>query len=214
MPPPREPSQPTITVLGTASVRAEPDEAVLWLRLIARNDSAGDAIADVARRGRQLTALLEAHEIPAPDRGMTGVHVNEEFDHTPQGRRSLGYAASASIVVRATDAELIGQLISRASAEAAAEVDGPHWSISDAHPARLEAARRAAGNARQRGEAYAQGLDATLGPLIHATEHAQSGAPLHRAGKIMPAAASGAMPVEAGELEVRAAIEATFALAP
>jgi uncharacterized protein YggE len=212
MPPPRAPQSPTLTVLGTASVRAEPDEAVLWLRLNARKDSAGDAIADVTERSRQLLALLDAHEVAPRDRGTTGVRVGEEFDHTPQGRRSLGYAASTAFEVRATDPELIGALISRASAEVGAEVDGPRWSISDAHAASAEAARQAARNARQRAEAYAHGLGATLGPLVHATETAQAGAPFQRAAKIIPASAAGGMPVEAGELEVRAALEVTFAL--
>jgi uncharacterized protein len=205
---------PTITVLGTAVLRAEPDEAILWIRLSALEDSPGQALADVADRSERLIALLDASGVPRADRSSTGVRIDEEFDHTKQGRRSLGHRATAVFAVRLSEEELIGQLISRSSMDAAASIDGPHWSISAGHPVRLEAARQAAADARRRAEAYADGAGAKLGPLTGLAEPGTATPTLVRRGKIMPAGGLQPMPVEAGELDVLAVIEASFELQP
>lgn len=204
---------PTITVVGKAVLRAEPDEATLWINLSALDDSPADALADITNRSERVVGLLDSSGVSRADRSTTGVRVEEEFDHTTEGRRSLGHRASAQFAVRVTDAKLIGELISRATADAGGTVDGPHWAISEGHPARLDAAREAAADARRRAEAYAQGAGAKLGPLVGLAEPGTAQPKFIRRGAFAVAAGGlPAMPVEAGELDVRASIEATFEL--
>src|SRR5271156_3452662 len=93
----------TVTVVGTASVRVEPDEAFVSVTLIKSEPAPGPALADVAKRSDALVALLDELSIPAGDRSTTGITVNEEFDHTGKGRRSLGHKAAATVSVRLTD---------------------------------------------------------------------------------------------------------------
>ena len=153
--------------------------------------------------------MLDELGIAKADRSTTGVTVAEEYDHTPAGRRSLGHRAQAGVQIRFADAERIGRLMSRASDDLGARVDGPRWSISPGNPARLEAAKRAAANARAKAAAYASGVDAQLGPLIRLAESRT----VHGVEQMARAASAGGhMPIEAGEHEVVAAIEATFAL--
>jgi hypothetical protein len=54
------------------------------------------------------------------------------------------------IAVHLADPEVIGRAISRASEELRASIDGPHWFVTSANPARLEAARQAAADAKAR----------------------------------------------------------------
>jgi uncharacterized protein YggE len=203
----------TVTVRGHALARAEPDEAVLWITLSALDDAPGAALSDVSARSNALVALLDEAGIAGSDRSTTGVTVYEDFDHTERGRRSLGHRAVSRVSVRLSDPELIGRLIAEATANLDARIDGPSWLISLDNPIRLEAARQAAADARRKAEAYADGVGAKLGELVRLSERGDQ----HVAIRGLAAASRGPrmvepVPVEPGEHEVTASIEATFVL--
>jgi uncharacterized protein len=202
-------SVPTVTVQGDALIRTEPDEAVLWITLSALEDAPGAALADVATRAGALVALLDQVGIREGDRSTTGITVSEEFDHTQEGRHSLGHRASSRVSVRLADPEVMGVLIARTTQDLDARIDGPRWLISLDNPVRLEAARQAAADARRKAEAYAEGVGAKVGRLIRLSEPGE-----HRGHAIRHARTSAglSMPVEPGEHEVAASVHATFAL--
>ena len=206
---------PTVTVRGEAVLRAEPDEAILWITLTALENDPGQALADVSQRSEQLAAILDDLGAATTDRSTAGVTVYEEFDHTASGRRSLGHRAAASTSVRLTDPELIGQLITKATTNLQARIDGPHWQIAAQNPVRLDAAHEAAADGQRKAQAFAAGVGAKLGHLIRLNEPDVdlAGPRMHRAGiQRARAAAAGPMPIEPGEHEVTAAIDVTFAL--
>jgi uncharacterized protein YggE len=122
--------RPTVKVRGDALIRAAPDEALLWITLSALEDSAGAAHTDVSDRSNALVAILDELEIAEAERSTTGVTVHEEFDHTPQGRRSVGHRAITRLLVRLTDHQMIGRLIARATGQLAARVDGPRCLVT------------------------------------------------------------------------------------
>lgn len=207
-------TRPTVTVQGQAVLRASPDEALLSITIDAVDAAAGAALADVAARTQQLVAILDSLKIAASDRVTARVSVEEEFEHTQEGRHSLGHRASARTTVRLTDQQLVGPLIERATGELAAHVEGPHWRIALDNPIRLEAARAAASAGRRRAEAYASGLNARIGALLALVEtdaEIPPGVPVFRAAARMKRMA---MPIEAGEHEVAASVFVTFALEP
>jgi hypothetical protein len=140
---------PTITVRGIACLRTEPDEAVLWLVLSALEDAPGAALSDVSKRSTALVALLDELGVAKADRSTAGITVEEEFDHTQKGRRSLGHRATSRVSVRLTEPDLIGRLVTQATADLAARVDGPRWLLSLDNPVRLEAARQASADAKR-----------------------------------------------------------------
>jgi uncharacterized protein YggE len=63
----------TVTVTGEAVIRAEPDEAVLWITLSALETAPGAALADVARRSEALVALLDELQVADADRSTSGI---------------------------------------------------------------------------------------------------------------------------------------------
>ena len=201
---------PTVQVRGSAVLRAEPDEALLWVTLTTLAELPGPALADVSARGRALATILDELGIDRIDRTTTGVTVTEEFDHTPQGRQSLGHRAAMQTALRLADAERIGQLVSRAAGELDARVAGPRWRIAPDNPIHLEAAREAARDAERKARAYAEGIGAQLGRPLRMAE------PEHGfVGRAMAAgAAADSVSIEPGEHEVSASIEVTFALEP
>lgn len=199
----------TVTARGDAIVRTEPDEAMLWVTLSALRSESPSALADVAARSAILMSLLDELRIDAADRSTSGVTVQEEFEHNKEGRQSLGQRATSVTSIRLTELGLIGQLISRATSEVAAQVSGPQWQIALGNPARLEAARQAAADGRRKARAYAEALGAGLGRLIEVTEPENVHGPIRMA---KAAAMGGPMPVEPGEMEVSASVRVTFAL--
>lgn len=203
---------PMVSVVGTAVLRAEPDEAIVVVTLSALKEGPGPALEDVARRNEALVALLDEFGIASADRSTTGVSVHEDFDHTAEGRRSLGHRAASAIAVRLTDLDLIGRLVTRATTELDARVDGPRWQIAAENPIRLEAARQAAADGQRKAQAYAEGVGARLGALIRLAEPESAAFP-RRTGKFIAAsAASGDLLVEPGEQDITATIQVTFAL--
>jgi uncharacterized protein len=205
----------TVTAMGEAVIRAEPDEAVLWITLSAMASAPGPALADVAGRTQALVAVLDELGVAKAERSTSGITVHEEFDHTPEGRRSVGHRAAAAFSARLTDPVLIGRLISRVTAELQARIDGPSWQIAESNPVRLQAAREAAAHAQRKARAYAEEVGAVLGPLLKLAEPEDRVA-RRAGGRLRPLAASGdaSMPIEPGEHEVSAAVVATFALEP
>jgi uncharacterized protein YggE len=109
---------PTVTVLGEAVVRVDPDEATLWLGVSALEPSPAAALGEVARRAEVIVGMLEDLGVAAADRSTAGVTVEEEWDHSsPEGKRSLGHRARASAPVRTADPELIGRIVTRLARE-------------------------------------------------------------------------------------------------
>jgi hypothetical protein len=93
-----------------------------------------------------------------------------------------------------------------------AGIDGPHWFVTPANPARLEAARQAAADARSKAQAYAAGVGVTLDDLICLVEPDTADRPPGLSRRVWAAAGSRDMPIDVEEYEVRATIDATFAL--
>lgn len=206
--------QATVTVRGDAFIRAEPDEALLGITLSALENAPGPALADVSRRSSELVTMLEALGVSTADRSTTGITVYEEFDHTSEGRRSLGHRAISRVSVRLTDHELIGRLIAQATSELAARIDGPSWQIAPDNPVRLDAAFQAAADAQRKARAYAEGVGAKLGRPLRLSEADVpfTGHPMVSRARLAPLAVAEPMPVDPGEHEVAASIQVTFAL--
>jgi uncharacterized protein len=203
------PARPTVTVRGQATVRTEPDAAILWITLSAFEDSPGEALGAVAQRADALGTLLDELGVPEADRSTAGVSVAREFD-PPRGNHGVGHRATVRIAVHLADPELIGSAISRASEDLQASIDGPDWCVTPANPARLEAAKEAAADARRKAQAYAAGVGVTLDGLMCLVEPDTADRP--RGIRVSDTAGSCDMPIDVEEHEVRAAIDATFAL--
>ena len=207
-------STPTVTVRGEAVLRAEPDEATLWITLSALESDPGQALANVSHRSEVLVTLLDELGVAKSDRSTTGVTVSEEFDHTASGRQSLGHRATTSVAVRFTDPEPIGRLIAQATTDLQARINGPRWQIAAHNPIHLDAAREAAANAKQKAQAFADGVGAKLGRLINLVEPGSefAGHRIRRTSMTIAASGGEPMPIDPGEHEVSAAIDITFAL--
>ena len=160
----------TLTVVGRSSVSTPPDEASLVLTVESVRPAAGEALSDVAERARTLVALLDELGVGAAARTTTGVSVGEAGEHRDGVWQHRGYRANERLTVTVGEAATVARVLADAVERAGAAVEGPWWSVSAAHPARADALRAAAGDARVRAEALAAGLGMRLGALVEAVE--------------------------------------------
>ena len=196
---------------GEAIVPGQPDEVVVALDLSAVRDSPQDAYDDVAARSAELDALWGELEIAPVARSTAGVSVVQHYEYGEHGKREhRGYIASNRVLVRVADAAVVSRLLKEAVSRAQASVQGPDWRVAADNPARIEACRRAATAARRKAEAYADALGLVLGDVVEAREpHATIG-PVFRG--IALARQEEEIPIDPGELDVRAALDVTFGL--
>ena len=212
----------TVTVRGEAVVPGEPDEAHVFLEIKAVEKSPQKAMADASARSATLQRIFEDLGIPELARSTSGISLEEEteWDSKSGRRKHLGFRAVNRIAVRLDDVDTVARLIADATEKCEAIVRGPSWQIALANPARAEAFRAAAEDARRKAEAYASALGVTLGDVLAVIEPGLA-VRTHQRHEVVPApmaAAPGApapspeIQVQAGALDIPAAVEVTFAL--
>jgi uncharacterized protein len=204
-------TEPTVTARGEATVPGRPDEGVWTITVGALDATPNAALGDVGTRSEALETALGELGVAPEQRSNTGVTVREEFDHADGKQVHRGFRAQNVITVRLADAAMAGKLLQASIEKSGAEVRGPVWWIAPDNPARIEACKRAAAEARRKAEAYAEALDLRLGAVAEIREASGgSGSPMPRTMSL--AAADAAVEVDPGELNVDAQVEVTFRL--
>ena len=206
----------TVSVRGEAVVRGKPDRVELSLEVSALEQSVDAALAETAKRSEALEEVLREVGVGPDDYTTTGVSVQEEREYEGERTVHRGYRARDNVVVRLSDPSAAGSLMRLAAERSAARIAGPWWRMDSDNPARAEACRRAAADARRRAEAYAQTLGARLGAILEINE--TEGRLRGRYGRLPSSfalAASGEEPeveLHPGNLDVAAEVDVTFAL--
>jgi uncharacterized protein len=207
----------TITVHGLATVPGTPDEAVVAFELRALRPTSQEAYADVAERSRRFDALCDSLGVPDTARSTQGISVRAEREHDGREWRHRGYRASNRVLLRTEDSELVARLLKDAVDSVQAQVAGPWWQVAKTNPARVEACRLAAAEARRKAEAYAEALGVRLGAIVEirepdgrGQEYLEMGRPLSFSS--IDPGGEAEIPVHAGNLDVSAAVDVTFAV--
>ena len=212
----------TVTVRGEALVPGEPDEAHVFIEIKAVERSPQKAMADTSARSDRLQQIFEELDIPPAARATSGISVGDEVEWSSGKRKHLGFHAVNRVSVRLDDAEKVASLIAEATERCEATVRGPSWEIALANPARAEAFRAAAEDARRKADAYASALGVKLGDVLTVIEPGLA-VRTHQRHEVMPVPAPAAAPgaasapardiqIDAGALDIPAAVEVTFAL--
>ncbi len=193
-----------ITVLGTATVAAEPDRAELSFGVETRADSARAALEANAVRMRE--AIEAVKRVGGQDVQTQSVWLNPWQDENGPA----GYVATNSVSASVGVAR-VGDLIDAAVAAGANQVSGPTMTIDDEEAVYRRALEAAVRQARERAETLAEAAGVRLG-RVTAVAETGSAAPMPFAMR-EAAAADASTPIEPGEREVAAQVSVTFAIA-
>jgi uncharacterized protein len=212
-PQPQASQTPVIVTSGDGTVTRAPDRA--WVTIAA--ETRARTAADAQRSNTEaMTAVLDkikAAGIPADAIQTTGYNLQPEFDYA-NGRQTLrDYVARNQVQVKIDTLSKTGDVIAAAVGNGATNVSNVRFDLKDRDAAEREALRLAVRDARGRADAAAAGAGVQIGGVQRIDEQrdAMPGPrPMAMAG-MAPRAdmMQAAVPVEAGEIEVRAHVTLT-----
>lgn len=209
------PGPPVIVTTGEAVVKRAPDRA--WVTIGA--ESRARTAADAQRLNTEaMTAVIDrikAAGIAADAIQTTGYNLQPEFDYA-NGKQTLrGYVARNQVQVRIDALAKTGDVIAAAVATGATNVSGVRFDLKDRDSLEREALRIAVQDARRRADSAASGAGVSVERIIRVEEQrdVSDGRPMPMNMAMLESrAAQAAVPVEAGEIEVRSRVTLTVAI--
>jgi uncharacterized protein len=212
-------SPPNISVDAEGKVLATPDVASLTLEVEMQAATAAAAGQENAKQTERVIAAVKQVLSPKDKLRTLGyrlmpVHSYKDKSSPPEIK---GYQAVNQLEVKILDVARLGTVIDTALKNGATRVNGPYWS----HSRIEELQRQAAVNALERARALAEALAQAAGLKIKSVDKISTGVRIiapRGAGEayLMPKAAAPASPtpIEVGEEEIKAHIQAVFLVSP
>lgn len=207
----------TIEVSGEATVRVEPDMAVVRLGVVSHDEHPEEARRLNAEAARE--ALNAVRELGVEERliRMETLRLQPRRVYDPEHRRHReeGFEAVRVIVVELEDLELLPTLIAEVVERGANRLEQVRYDLRDRSGPRNEALRDALTNARENARLMAETLDVELGRVVRISEQ-QLSVPyraLRLDGRLdMEAATPEPEAYAPGEIEVEATVQVIFEL--
>ena len=164
------PTEPVISVRGEAVLEVDPEIAVVWVLVMARDKDRRRAVELLADRSKRVTAQIKGFggAIEKLDSGR--VNVQPEFASGKPRERITGYVAQASMTATVTDFDVLGNLVAGLAGQEMVSVNGPGWGLRPGSPVHREARLAAAKDATQRAREYAEAFGGTVSWLVEAAD--------------------------------------------
>lgn len=203
----------TITVTGRGRVSVAPDTAEVRLGVVATRPTVADARQAAAGISTRVLAALRAADVDPADIQTESLAVQPEYEYEPSGPRLKGQQVAHRYAITVRDLSALGAVIDDALAAGASTLDGVAFRHREPMELERQARIAAMADARSRAELLATEGGVALGAVLSIAE-GDGGAPprpLPMAKLAMAEAAP--TPVEAGSVEVEAAVTVVFAIA-
>lgn len=200
-----------ITVLGQGSSGVTPDAVQVTLSVQSVEADLASALAQLLTSMADLTAVLDAHEVPEAARQTTGFSLEPHWDS--QQNQVNGFEGRQGVRVRLSQVDQLGPLVT-AAAQAAGDrlqVGQIELVVSDPSAAATLARTAALTDARAKAEQWAAQAGRQVGELVQLTETMGGSTPVPIAtrGKMMDLAAAAINP---GSSSIEAQLQVEYAL--
>jgi hypothetical protein len=205
---PDVPPVPVVITMGEGTVRRAPDRAWVTIAAESRARTAQDAQRANADAMTAVTAKLKSSGVPADAIQTTSYDLQPEFDYA-NGKQTLkGYVARNQIQVKVDTLSKLGDIIGASVATGATNVSNVRFDVQDRDAAEREALRMAVADARKRADAAAAGAGMHVEAVLKVEEQRDVVVPQPRPMMMASRAeaAPAAVPIEAGEIEIRARV--------
>jgi uncharacterized protein YggE len=215
------PNEPVISVRGEAILEVEPEVAVVWVSVMARDKDRRRAVDLLAERTNRVTAEIKGYGEAIEKLDSGRVSVRPEFREGKPRERITGYVAEASLTATIADFQVLGDLMTGLAAREMVAVTGPEWGLRPGSPVHRDARLAAAKDATQRAREYAEAFGGTVTGLIEAADigllaEPQPPRPMYRAvraaGMSLAAEGEPEFDFEPAKQTVTAHIEARFTM--
>src|ERR1700722_241565 len=191
----------TIAVTTSADANADADTVTVQVGFVAYGADQDSAYATGSKTSNAIAAALKAAGVPqdaiqSESQSITPVQQYTNQDWTPAEKAERKFQVQQSWSVKTSAAN--GAKVLDVAVKAGANQSGQmNWSVADQDALQAKAAKLALDRARQIAQQMAAGLNASLGPLVYASNEApaRTPQPLMRAQSMM-AASKAAIEVE------------------
>jgi uncharacterized protein YggE len=198
----------TVTVTGTATIKAMPDEAVVSLGVQTQAETAQGALSVNAAKMTALIAALTNNGIAKDDIATNYVSIYPTYGNS--GTDITGYQAENDVNVTLHQIDKVGEVIDDAVKAGANLSNGISFQLSDENQGVNQALEDAVTNARSKAETLAGAGDAQLGQVVSIQESSAGSTPPIYYGRDMAADAS--TPIQPPTLETQVSVTVTWSL--
>jgi uncharacterized protein YggE len=206
------PPERVIAVTGEGEISVKPDTVDVMLGVEHQASSAREAIERTSRAMQAVIERLRREGVPERSIRTATLRLDPVYQQPEQGRsepRLVGYRASNNVTVTLSDVQRAGPVLDAALSAGANQVQGIAFRLADELPHRLAALKKASDQARTKARAVAEGFGVTLGRLESVSESATV-IPGPRYEAFAARAGGGGVPVQPGEITVRAEVTARY----
>jgi uncharacterized protein YggE len=162
--------EPVISVRGEASLEVEPEIAVVWVTVLARDAARQRAVDLLAGRTGRISDMIKGFGEAIESLESQPVHVQPVFKDGRAREKVSGYIARAGFTVTVRDFEILGDLVAGLAGADMVTVSGPDWQLRPASPVYREARLAAARDATQRAGEYAEAFGGRITGLVEAAD--------------------------------------------
>jgi uncharacterized protein YggE len=203
---------PVIVTTGGAVLQRAPDRAWVTIAAESRARTPEEAQRANVTAMTAVTAKVRASGVPAEAIQTVGYNLQPEFDYA-NGRQTLrDYLARNEIQIRVDALDRVGEILGAAVGSGATNVSGIRFDVKDRDAAEREALSRAVADAVARAQAAAAGAHVTVDRILRVEEQRDVPVPQPRPMAMMAGQANGAVPIEAGQIDIRARVVVTVAI--
>ena len=162
--------EPVISVRGEASLEVEPEIAVVWVAVEARDADRHRAVERLARRTGQVGDTIKGFGEAVEKLESQPVIVQPVFKDGKAREKVSGYTARAGFAVTVRDFAVLGEFVTGLSGADLVTVTGPDWRLRPDSPVYRAARIAAAKDATRRAGEYAEAFGGRITGLVEAAD--------------------------------------------
>lgn len=200
--------QRTITVTGEGVVTAKPDSLQAEISVVTLEKNLQEALTENNRKMAAVVAALK--ELGIADKDIQTARFNVDPEQAPYNGPIIRYRVSNSVQVTIRDLARAGELLDRAIEAGANDIYGVWFSISDPEQPEKQARLQAVEDAMIKARELVETAGAKLGAVLTITTDSYSPRYYGLERMTLPMATDVAVPIEAGELQVKVTMQVVF----
>lgn len=209
----------SITVEGTGSLSLSPDTARISIGVETEAENAQDAVASNNQRVEEVFAALEEFGIPEEDIQTVNFNIRQVEKRAPgpetsslegEKEQTQTYRVNNTVRVTLRDIDQLGSLLDQAVQAGANTVHGIQFDAENKTEANQQALELAIQDARAKAEVIAEAAGVELGEVVRV--QTMGGGPVFRAEMAEMEAASGAVPISSGQLDIQVSAQVSYAI--
>jgi len=164
------PAEPVISVRGQATLEVEPEIAVVWVVVMARDADRRKAVDLLAGRSGRVGDMIKGYGEAIEKLESQPVNVQPVFKDGRIREKVSGYLARAGFTVTVRDFAVLGDLVAGLAGADMVTVTGPDWGLRPDSPVYSTARLAAAKDATRRAGEYAEAFGGRIVGLVEAAD--------------------------------------------